>query len=638
MTLQVTRPKPLGQAGRGQGVVERQNWPGTVVISFLAAILSWRTYPWKAVYAGIDPSWEAGLTMGFMRHLQWGPSIIFSFGPYGFVDAILPYYRLTAFVSVVYALAVVWGLAALIVSSLRPSWGLLGAGVVAWAALAIASSRFGYSDLAVGTALGLALAVLDARQDRARFVLLGLLGALAGFQLLVKTNDGVVSVGLLIVVVIFGGVEWRRAALTAGVPFVGVGLAAWVAAGQSVGNLVSYARGSFSVAAGYSSAMELSGGRRAEDWYAVVVGALLVLLFALSVRDKPRRYQLTVLLLLAGWGWAVAKEGFVRHDAHDLTYFGLVLVAMCLARLKPLYVPLQASSIAIAAIVACVAAGGVPEQLYSPWASTSAVFQDVRSVLGFGGLARAQAAALGQFLSTGDTLPGATLSLLEGHTVAIEPVEASMAYDYKLDWDPEPVLQGYSAYTSYLDLLDATFLASARAPERILYAPSQVIDGRDGFLDPPATLESMYCHYLQLATAGPWQVLERAPDRCGPAVELERVSARFGEPVNVPSEPGKMVVATFSLSAPLIARLDDVVLKPPYTDITAWNGSAIPTTYRFIPGTAADYHVLAVPAALGYSRAFTPPHIRELALSGGGWSFGQGDIEVTFYAVSLGAK
>ena len=98
----------------------------------------------------------------------------------------------------------------------------------------------------------------------------------------------------------------------------------------------------------------------------------------------------------------------------------------------------------------------------------------------------------------------------------------------QLDWDPEPVLQAYSAYTSYLDRLDAAFLASARAPERILYQPWMVIDGRDTFLDPPATVESLYCHYLQLPAPGPAQVLARVANRCGQPVEVERASAHFG--------------------------------------------------------------------------------------------------------------
>ena len=219
MAVQVAEtalPPAVGQVRKWPGAGLVSGWRGVAVVSFLATVLSWRPYPWHPVYAGIDPSWEVGLAMGFTRHLQWGPSVIFTFGPFGFVDGIYPFYRLTAALSILYALAVVWGLAALVVSALRPSWGLLGAGVAAWAALALAASRTGYSDVAAGTALGLALAVLVARQDRARLGLIVVLGALAGFQLMVKTNEGLLTLGLLVVVVVFGNLDWRRAVPAAG--------------------------------------------------------------------------------------------------------------------------------------------------------------------------------------------------------------------------------------------------------------------------------------------------------------------------------------------------------------------------------------------------------------------------------------
>jgi hypothetical protein len=643
MSVRVAEPAlPLaaGRTIRRPASAWARGWAGVAVVSFLATVLSWRPYQWHPVYAGIDPAWDVGLAMGFTRHLQWGPSVIFTFGPYGFVDGIFPFYRLTAVLSILYALAVIWGLAALVVSALRPSWGVLGAGVAAWAALTLASSKTGYSDVAAATALALALAALAARQDRVRLGLVALLGALAGFQLMVKTSDGLLTVGLLVVVVALGDLGWRKALPAAGAPLVAVFLGGWVAAGQSVSNVASYWRGSLSVATGYSSAMQVSHGRSAENWYAVLVCLLIAMLFAVSLRGKPGRYQVAVGLLLAGFLWAALKEGFVRHDTHDLTFFGLAMVVVLLARVKRPFVPLQAAVFVVTAVIFCVAAGTVPVQLHSPGATTTAFVQDAGVALGIGGLGPAQGADRARFLSTGDAVPPATLSLLAGHSVAVEPLEDSIVYAYpRLRWDPEPVVQSYSAYTSYLDRLDASFLASRRAPERILYQPGGVIDGRDKFLDPPATIESMYCHYVQLAAPGPALVLERVSNRCGPPVEVRRVSAPFGTPVAVPRGRGKAVVATFSFGVPTGTKLAGVLLKPPTMTLTAWDGgTAPPDSYRFITGTAADDHVVSAPSSLGYSPAFTPPDITRLTLSGGGWPAGQGRFTVTFYTVTMRAR
>jgi len=169
-----------------------------------------------------------------------------------------------------------------------------------------------------------------------------------------------------------------------------------------------------------------------------------------------------------------------------------------------------------------------------------------------------------------------------------------------------------------------------------LYQRLAAIDDRDPWLDPPATLESMYCHYRQLAVAGPYQVLARTADRCSRPVAMEEARTAFGRPVAVPSYPGHLVAATLSLSLPLRSKVEAVLSKPPYLHITVSGRSGGATTYRFIPGTAADLQVLAVPASLAYSPAFTPPPITRFEISGGGWARGQGRITVKFYAVSFG--
>ena len=139
--------------------------PGVALASALATVFSWRTAPWRVVAAGID-SWQAGLALAFEHHLQWGPQMVFTFGPYGFVEDIMPVFRGTAAIGFLYALAVTWGLAALTVGALRPSWGLLPAGIAGWATLAIAANTLEAPELASATALGLALASLRAGSRR----------------------------------------------------------------------------------------------------------------------------------------------------------------------------------------------------------------------------------------------------------------------------------------------------------------------------------------------------------------------------------------------------------------------------------------------------------------------------------------
>jgi hypothetical protein len=669
--------RPLGaRAPRWLG------WPATAVVSALATLFSWKTAPWPHVSAGVN-SWEAGLALGFTDHLQWGRQAVFTFGPYGFVENILPFSHLTAALALLYALAITWGLAALIVAALRnqwglgQQWGLLPAGVVAWAALGIAANLLEAPELALATALGLALASFRTNTVKARLYLLAALGALAGFQLLVEINVGFVTTALLVIAIAVavvgaatatatgapyggrasaGGSERAsagaseraseraggrvNAALAGLVPFVAVPIIALVSAGQSLGELPSYLRGSLSVALGYGPAMSLSTGRTAEDWYAVVDVVLLAAIFVLALRGRPGLEKAAISLMLLGWTWEALKEGFVRHDTHDLTFFALVLLALCLAGLPRKLLPLQAGAIALAALLACLANGHPPPSLRSPAEDTTALATEVRDLAVPGDWPGVERTAQAEMRTTGDYLPAAVLPALRGHTLAAETLEDGITFAYNgLRWDPEPVLQSYSAYTAYLDQLDAHFLSSPRAPARILYQPV-TINNRDPWWEPPGTLEAMYCHYRQIGPVGHWLLLARVTGpsgsgRCGAPVVIGQATAHFGQAVEVPAAAGKMVVATFSVSSPLAARAEAVALKGPQVEVTVWAGAGAPKTYRFIAGTAGDAHVLATPAGLGYLPAFTPRAVRKLEMTGGGWAGGQGTVHVTFYSVSL---
>jgi hypothetical protein len=624
-----------GRPGRSLG------WLAVALVSALATLFSWRTDPWRPVFAGLS-SWQEGLALGFEHHLQWGPQVIFTFGPYGFVEDILSMFWVTAALGLLYALVVTWGLAALIVSALRTPWGLLPAGVVAWASVTIAANLLEAPELALAMALGLALASLRATSERGRLGLLGALGALAGFQILVEINVGIVTAALAAMTVV-GATEaspgaWRehprvRAGLVAGVAFLAVLGTVLVAAGQSVSNFASYVHGSLEVALGYAPAMGSSGGRQAEDWYAVVDVVLLAGVFALALVGRPAREKAAVSLMLAGWAWEAVKEGFVRHD---LTFFGLFVVALCLARLPRSLVPLQAGTIALAALLACTANGGPPPSLHSPREAAAALVQEVGDLVVQSRWHHQEAVAREQVRLTGATLAPDLLTSLRGYSVANEPWEDALSVAYpQLRWDPLPVLQSYSAYTSYLDDLDASFLSSSRAPQRLLYRPA-ALDLRDPFWDPPTALEAMYCHYEQLGVSGQSQVLARVSDRCGQARVIGVARATFGQPIPVPPARGEMEVATFSVSSPLWARAEGVLLKPPQLQMTTWaEGTTKPTTYRFISGTAGDAHVLAAPASLGYSRQFAPPTLVRLQVTGGGWTRGQGAVRVTFLAVPM---
>jgi hypothetical protein len=513
--------------------------------------------------------------------------------------------------------------------------GLAISGLMVWALIWVSWAEARAADFVCVTGLGLALYMLEASTPAMRAALAGLLGALAGFAVLVKLNSGIILVALLVLALTGAGMSWRerwRAAALAVAAFVGVFALAWVSAGQSFRNLPNFARASVSLLFGYGTAMAEDLKRPSIAWLAITIVLVAGVVFVATFWHRRRKERLVALLMLAVWGWAEVKEGFVAGN-HFPLFFRVMLIAVALAALVRPSRALYAGSLAAATCVT-LAATNVP--VLNPLASIRSVGTGLADVVQPARFADLTASARSD-LRQAEPLPATALSPLRGRSAAIEPWEDMVAWaDPQLRWDPEPVVQSYSAFTSDLDRRDAAFLASDRAPQRILYRRLRAgFDSRDLFMDPPAATVAVYCHYAQLALAGPWQVLRRVPDRCGPAVAIGHADAHFGQPVDVPRSPGRMVVASFVLSTPLLARLEEAVLKPPDTYLVAWEGAGRPVTYRFVTGTAVDDHVLSVPVQLGYSAAFVPPSIHKLEISGGGWKAGQGSVEIVFRALSM---
>jgi hypothetical protein len=594
------------------------NWPG-----------------WTQIAPGLDPSWQAGLAIAFTRRLQWGPQVDFTYGPYGFAGFLEPFYRSTTLIAVLYIFALTSLLAALLVAGLRRYWGLASAGVIAWAVIALSWAAARTADFASVAGLGLALGVLQAQRRAVRVSLVAVLGALAGFALLVKLNTGVTLIGLLALALVGADGPWRTRLRLAGpgmAALVGVFAISWATAGQSFENLPSFVHASVSLALGYSAAISGRIDRASIAWYALVISALLVFVLASSLRHRPLRQQVITAVMLVGWGWAIIKDSFVSGN-HFPGFFRVVLAAVALVcTLRP---PRRIYATALV-LAACVTMATAEFPAPDPIASVHAFGTDLADLAQPARFARMTAVTRARVLSE-ELLSPSALAVLRGRSLAIEPWEDMVAWaDPEARWSPEPVVQSYSAYTTYLDDLGSAFLASPRAPRMVLVWPLQFgFDAQDPYMGPPTTEMVLYCHYDQVSVRGPWQVLQRVPNRCGRQVVIARERARFGEPVNVPGAPGRMVVASFSFGLPLLATLDGALLKPPDVYLRVWSGNRPPVTYRFVTGTEADAHVVSVPSTLGYSAPFAPPTLRRLEILGGGWASGEGSITITFRALSM---
>jgi hypothetical protein len=239
-------------------------------------------------------------------------------------------------------------------------------------------------------------------------------------------------------------------------------------------------------------------------------------------------------------------------------------------------------------------------------------------------------------MSASYSLEAGILDRLVDRRTHISPLEAGVAFAYPaIEWRPLPVFQDYSVYTPGLDDLNAGFLASSMAPERILRHPPAAIDGRNPWFEGPASQLAMLCRYVELDATDRWQVLARSDNRCGDPIVIATVEARVGQAVEVPNAPrGHILVARIRGLAPSAGdQLRSLVFKHDEWYITLDETAP----YRLVSPTAAQGLLMAAPETIGYSQPFAPPsRIGSFKITSGHGAESSALLEVTFVAIKLG--
>jgi alpha/beta superfamily hydrolase len=282
------------------------------------------------------------------------------------------------------------------------------------------------------------------------------------------------------------------------------------------------------------------------------------------------------------------KEGFVRQDAiHTGWFFGALVGGFVALRWRR---ERRAVGLgATAALVTCALAAQSASlgDVVSPSRNIRAALHDLRTVASSSRSKQIAAAGRAQIIAAASIDPR-SMTELRGHTVAIYPLEIAVTWAYGLRWDPIPVEQSYSAYTTHLDDLDARFLRSANAPQRFLIGPPEAdIEGRITSFDAPATSRAIVCNYAPLSTGTRYAVLAHRPNRCAVPRLMATVHAGWGQSVHVPGPPDahSTVIARISGAGSGPVESLRALLWKPAPRFVSINGAA---PVPFVTGTAED--------------------------------------------------
>ena len=599
-------------------------------------LLAWQALNFDPSW-GLDNSWGVGVEMGLHRGVSFGSRLTFTYGPLGFLSVTQLWYSGLAAVSFVYQLLIRLALAAALFWSARKSFGSVGAFVLAVIGAGIVEASIGGLPEPVIVVIVSAWAITAGRDARIQELICAGLGAFAAFQLLHKASVGIQLTAMAAVVVLSLRGSRLRNGLAATLGFSAALLLCWLALGQPLGALPEYIVRAAQITLGYTPAMGIDQPGGGWEYTAAFVGLAIGIWAASTMTQlRPTRERYGLLALWIVFWFFTFKEGFVRQDQAHVAWFFETLLGGVFA-FRWARGARWAGLLSICALTAFTLAAQQASltDSFDPTRNVSDAVNDLRTIASSHRTAviidRGRAA-----VRDGDPLDPASYQLLTGHTVGMFPSELTYMWGYRLNWDPFPVLQAYSAYTSALDGMDADFLTSTRAPQRILVNNEPEIDGRLVWFDAPRTSRAMLCHYRPLRATPATMVLTLISDRCSLPTSLGTVRADWEQPVPVPAPPTSHSLVFVRIGGAGVGgleSLESLFYKPAERYLVVDRVRA----WRLVEGTAADGLPLRAAAGVDFPAPFNiSPQAKMIAVTKTGQArTGGKPITYSFYTESV---
>jgi hypothetical protein len=523
----------------------------------------------------IDVGWMNGLNMAVARQMRFGRDVIFTYGPLGYLSfpffpeadpQLVRFFLLTCYASAVYA-----------------AWRLLyQEGVTLLSGLALSASAIAilFLDLSIWNrnifrfeVIGLLLVVnilIAYRNCGAIWFDLALLAVIAGVATLVKISMalGLISLAMCLAgFCSFGGTGIDRKALSRNIAaLLLIPASMLVFYYLSEGSLVhfaSYLWGSWELILGYSEAMSVAGQIAA---LANVAGAILILVVLTRVLWKNWQRSidaLTVATIVAVFAY---KNFVVRQDVWHMApiFFELALAAIMVmtrigsARHRSLvaFVSVMFVGSGIAVTVHAVKPGST-ELTGNILNLPARILAYIRFEETASGLVKRQLAYTDSY-----RLPEAVRQRVGKNSLDIFPSNILIAKANDVTWNPRPIFQSYSAYTPYLDQVNATHIEKSGPAMAIVQWDS--IDGRLPFAEEPLTWKTLLNYYdLEYQTPELLLVRRRLRPKFTSAFAEGNLEANWNESVRLPAtEPGEFIAMKVRIMPNVAGKLSNLLFRP----------------------------------------------------------------------------
>jgi hypothetical protein len=442
---------------------------------------------------GTDPGWQYGLNSFWEHGVTFGRDVVFTYGPLGFIA--VPERIGTNLIVGNAVRLLVWGLLLWQITGLWRSGNHLQTTIlIASIVLTNGLYSFAWEYFVVLVIVVLLVRLFREPYRRLPFALVGLL---SGMLFLIKFSGFSLAVAAII---LFALHQLRKvprrclADLVLATLCILAGPIFYLVYNPSFVDLARYIHAGLSVSTGYSAAMgtimPYSG-----LYYVLVLGLMFAEVLAYLV------YKRLIPIAAAGIGlfmaWSAFKHGMVRGDGEHAGYFFLFSAltfgfVVSLARLNPKSAVIALIPFVVYSALALRAASTTFDIWSSSWWSPAAGLAKLNLIWEWKESAK-DVRARGRRSSN---LSEEFRADVRGKRVLVLPSDLAYSASYDFDLVPFFAMQGYSAYTRFLDGTSAAHIARNVPAIDLVLFDWKSIDGRHPILDLPATWVTLFDRFM----------------------------------------------------------------------------------------------------------------------------------------------
>jgi hypothetical protein len=466
---------------------------------------------------GLDPSWMLAMKEAFLRGMVFGREVIFTYGPLSFLSTRVIDQQVPLFLFV-YDLIIASSLAFFFVLFFQKACSKID--MVVFVALAL-TTKNALISFPSATAFTVFLFWLFYFMESKRSVALVIAGFVGLILFFIKINYGFVTIPVFLLFLasqfFWGQMGLRFAFCSLAVFLVALGIGCFILKVDFYG----YLSNGFEIISGYNDNMALPHANNSKPLLNVFVlvfgfAGLLILHFGKLVSGRQKFFYVAATALCLFMLW---KNSFTRHsEFYELGFtFCAPLVLAAFYRFTAIVPANQGLGLLVVSLVlpAAILIGGE-----MTWGRKEIVAQlpinYARQIMESLRATPSHPPDIQKLRK----LPTRVSEKLGDSTVEIMPSDISLGYINGLNFTLRPIPQGYSAYTLKLDLKNADFFLSNKAPEFILFIASGLtaIDGKHGFWDESNTKKAILSRYdlvddfemiLDFWGSGVYQAMER---------------------------------------------------------------------------------------------------------------------------------